>query len=384
MKLQHVPLEQIIWNPWRDKHLYPISEDQLAGLRESIKDHGFFSSVKGRRRNGHVELGCGHARFEAARKAKLDTIPIFIDDLDDDAMLRLMTDENALQSGANPGAVMNEVAAITRRLIEGLLEGTIVPSSVAKAFENKHAIEVAQKRLRSASAERLPTGHNVIRAYLGQGNPDKSHRPERAVREAISALKQSGKYDDIVEEMVCKYPPPVDESKPANKTEVQTTKARAPKHRILDERTANQFPNDHQFHAFREAVTSSAAQKVIPVNQQLALAKSIMASAEGGTKKKQIAAPYIKMKVQTVIQEGLKKQREINKEDHERYLAEEREARIHEEVDLARRWLRSLLSSIAKLIDLAEEYPSHPKLGGFSEQLNKLIVPIQQFGKKLK
>jgi hypothetical protein len=31
---------------------------------------------------------------------------------------------------------MNEVAAVTRRLIEGLLEGTNVPSSVAKSFES--------------------------------------------------------------------------------------------------------------------------------------------------------------------------------------------------------------------------------------------------------
>jgi hypothetical protein len=45
-------------------------------------------------------------------------------------MLRLMTDENATQAGANPGAVLNEVA-VTRRLIDGLFEGggTIVRSS---------------------------------------------------------------------------------------------------------------------------------------------------------------------------------------------------------------------------------------------------------------
>jgi hypothetical protein len=46
-----------------------------------------------------------------------------------------MTDENATQAGS-PGAVMNEVAAVTRRLIDGLLgSGTIVPQPIAKAFE---------------------------------------------------------------------------------------------------------------------------------------------------------------------------------------------------------------------------------------------------------
>jgi hypothetical protein len=33
----------------------------------------------------------------------------------------------AAQGGSNPGAVMNEAMAVTRRLIEGLFAGTIVP-----------------------------------------------------------------------------------------------------------------------------------------------------------------------------------------------------------------------------------------------------------------
>jgi hypothetical protein len=47
------------------------------------------------------------------------------------------------QAGANPGAVLNEVAAVTRRIIDGLLGETIVPTSVIKAFENKAGIDQA-------------------------------------------------------------------------------------------------------------------------------------------------------------------------------------------------------------------------------------------------
>jgi hypothetical protein len=60
-----------------------------------------------------------------------------------------------------------------------------------------------------------------------------------------------------------------------------------PQTRILDERTASLFNNDHQFHAFREAVTTRAAQKVIPVDQQYALAKSIHDPHEGGLEVRQ-------------------------------------------------------------------------------------------------
>jgi ParB family chromosome partitioning protein len=98
MKMQNVSLSDIVPNPWRDMKLYPLDTDHVAELRSSINDHGFFGGVKGRRRNGKIELGCGHMRIEAARKARLDSVPIFIDDMDDDTMLRLMTDENATQA----------------------------------------------------------------------------------------------------------------------------------------------------------------------------------------------------------------------------------------------------------------------------------------------
>jgi len=394
MKLQHVPLDQIVPNPWRDTKLYPIDADHVAELRQSIGDHGFFGGVKGRRRNGKVELGCGHARIAAARKAKVDgepleTVPIFIDDLDDDAMLRLMTDENATQAGANPGAVMNEVAAVTRRLIDGLL-GRLdnCPIAVAKAFENKVGIEQARTKLRNGTDVHLAFSHPTIRRYLGQGNAKRSYRSERQVREAISALKQSGKYDDLVDEARAKYPVP--DAPAAKGKDVAPRKPRRP--RTLDERAANVFPNEHQFHAFREAVTTHAAQQAIPVNQQLALAKEIMKPSSstdvggfnGIKQKKQIGAPYIKMMVQAKVQEGLKKQRDINKEEREAYLAEQREARIEDELHSANASLRSLVSALARLIDLAEEFPAHPKLGGFSARLDTLVGAIQQFSKKLK
>jgi ParB-like chromosome segregation protein Spo0J len=390
MKLHHVPLEDIVANPWRDTTLYPMDKDHVAELRDSIDDHGFFGGVKGRRVNGKVELGCGHARIEAARRAKLETVAIFIDDMDDDQMLQLMTDENATQAGANPAAVLNEVAAITRRLIEGLTEsqaGTIVPASVSKAFENKRAIEVAQaklqKRLTNPNAE-LPIGHVVIRAYLGQGKPDRSHRGERQIREAISTLKQSGRYDKIIEEALRKHPQPVTDVKESTSTTVAKTKPPKPRRRILDERCAQVFPNEHQFQAFREAVTTTAAQKVIPVTAQLALAKEIMRPKTDDSRSKHVAAPYIKMRVQEQVETALNAQRKIDNEEREQYLAEERERRVDAELREAERWLRSLISALAKLIDLAKEFPRHPKLGGFSARLDDLVKTINQLAKKLK
>jgi hypothetical protein len=389
--IQYIPVEQIVWNPWRDKDLYPIDFEHIKELKESINDHDFFQSLKGRHRDGKVELGCGHSRFEAAKRAKMESIPIFIGDMDDDQMLRLMTDENALQAGANPGAILNEVAAITRRLANGILGDDEPLPSIAKAFGNKGEIEKARKKLRSGSNAHMAINADAIRAYLGHGNPDRAHRPERAVREAINTLRQSGKFEDIIEDAITKAPQPVINGDEPRSKAVAKPKERKPRERILDGRCASVFPSDHQFHAFREAVTSAGAQRVIKPEQQLELAKSIMtlmpearSAISGATNKKQIGAPYIKMKVQSAVEEGMKKQREIDREERERYLSEQREARIDAELHSANGSLRSLLSSLKKMEVLAAEFPAHPKIGGFAERLDILVNAIKQFSTKLK
>jgi ParB/RepB/Spo0J family partition protein len=390
MKIQNVPLDQIVWNPWRDKAIFPLDPDKVKDLKESIDDHDFFQSVKGRRHDGKVQLGCGHSRFEAAKKAKLETVPIFVAPMDDDQMLRLMVDENALQSGANPGAILNEIAAVTKRLAESLLTDGAIPAPVSKAFGSIAAIEKARTALRSGRNAHMVLNANTIRAYLGQGDPERAHRPERALREAIGALRQSGKFEDIIDEALLKHPEPVTDT-PATGRTVARTQERGPRIRVLDDRCASAFPSDHQFHAFREAVTSEGAKRVIPVNQQYELAKSIMtlspearSAISGATNKKQIGAPFIKMKVQAAVEEGLKKQREIDKEEREAYLSAQREARIDAELHSANASLRSLLSAMKRMGDLAEKFPAHPKIRGFSARLDTLVSAIQQFSEKLR
>jgi hypothetical protein len=154
---------------------------------------------------------------------------------------------------------------------------------------------------------------------------------------------------------------------------------------VLDGRCATVFETEQQFDAFREAVTTTTASKVIPIDKQLPLAKEIMAAKRDGEfKKKHIGAPYIKAVVHGQVQDAMKAQRNIDKEEREAYLAEQAERRIDAELHSAKASTRSLISSIARLIDLVDEFPNHPKIGGFSAQLDRLSTVIQQFGRKLK
>jgi hypothetical protein len=391
MKLQNVPLNQIVSNPWRDTDLYPIDEDHVRELRESINDHDFFSSLIGRRVGGKVEIACGHARVAAARKARLDNIPVNIADLDDDEMLRVMVDENSTQEGNSPGAVLNEVASVSRRLVGGLLEGrgngTVAPS-IIKAFADKAALATAQtnlqKRANNPDSRNSPFGEDSICRFLGNGHPEKSHRSLRQIRETISALKQSGTWDKTIDAEILKHPMPVEDAEPAKKKEIERKKPAEPRKPLIDERAANAFKTESQFTAFRQAVVTQAAQKAIPVKEQAALAKEIMRPKHKEATPKQVTTGYIKDKVQERVQEYMKEQRQIDKEERDRYLAEQTEIAINQELENANRNLRSLISNLMKLEKLAEKYPAHPKIGGFSARLDDLVDSIKQFSRKIK
>jgi hypothetical protein len=122
---------------------------------------------------------------------------------------------------------MNEVAAVTQRLMDGLLlEGEISPS-IAIAFETKRALEHARTMLRKGSNVHLALGHITIRRYLGQGDLARSGRGERDIREAMANLKLDSRYDDMVEQALLENPPPVEPAK--TKTEATPPAKKEPK-----------------------------------------------------------------------------------------------------------------------------------------------------------
>jgi hypothetical protein len=374
-----VSLDKIVWNPFRDMELYPLNDEHVAELVGSIKEHEFFGGLKARRRNGVFEIGCGHHRIAAARKAKLDAVDIVVDDIDDDAMIRLMADENATQSGAHPGAILNETAAVIRRVAEMLMQPRDVEISTSLGcYFDKGQLAVARNRLIS-DTERDAIGWLTVLRFLGHGDEAKSRRKKQQIVDAISTLKQSGAYDNIIEQTVRKFPS-VTDARSASK-EVVAKPNRPKRRRTIDERCARLFNNDHQFRAFKEAVTTQAAQKVLPVSEQYNLAKQITTFRSKEFDLKHVGAPYIKKCVQAYVQDGLKKQRDIDKEERELYLFEQCEARIDDELRDFNKSLRSLFSSLLRMADLAKEFPGHPKVGGVSARLDELVDAIKQFGK---
>jgi cell division protein ZapA (FtsZ GTPase activity inhibitor) len=83
--------------------------------------------------------------------------------------------------------------------------------------------------------------------------------------------------------------------------------------------------------------------------------------------------------VQHKVLEGLKQQREINKEEHDRYLAEQLDHQLDKLAQDGKAALRKLLGALFTLDQMAKKSPgitAHPRLGGFSMRLDDLAYSI--------
>jgi hypothetical protein len=96
---------------------------------------------------------------------------------------RCRTSGRSHHTGNSPGAVLNEVAAVMRRLVEGLLGNEHVASSVAKAFGGRRGLVMAQTRLREPRGDRR------------QDAGSKRTQPRRRVK-SRRPLSDSGRLDD--------------------------------------------------------------------------------------------------------------------------------------------------------------------------------------------
>lgn len=368
-----VPLSKIKSNPWRDLNLYPIDSDQVAKLVASINEHGFYGGVKARPVGDHYELGFGHHRIEAAKRAGLTAVAIVIDDMNDDQMIQLMCAENATQSGAVAAAVMNEVAAATKRIAGVVMRhehlSTVVDRSVADLFDSAKAYDTARGNITSGDG----IGEATLTKYL------RNNRASRALRTSISALKKSGVYLRIVKEIEAEINAEAEAAqsaareaqrdeakrqKSAAAAKAQQAAAAAAKHsekahpKILDERCASVFKTKSQFAAFKDAVTSVSGQQYIGIDQQLPLAQKIMRDV-ADSKHLKPGVELIREPVQDIIRHVAARQSPINQQHANMLLAQAtRDATAKRAKELSAS-LGHVITHGVHLRDRLKKFPDH-------------------------
>ena len=120
-----VPLNKIKSNPFRLMGEYPLREETLAELAQSIEETGFWENILAREKNGHVELAYGHHRLEVLRRKYRKTpsrkVPLNFAKLSNENMLKIMVRENREEYGGSARQNMSdvEVAVIKGRFAFG-------------------------------------------------------------------------------------------------------------------------------------------------------------------------------------------------------------------------------------------------------------------------
>lgn len=92
-KVQNIPISEL--HPFKNQPFRVVDDESMLRTVESVAKYGVLAPVIARpREEGGYELVSGHRRHHASELAGLETIPVIVRNLDDDAAVILMVDSN--------------------------------------------------------------------------------------------------------------------------------------------------------------------------------------------------------------------------------------------------------------------------------------------------
>lgn len=133
-KIIEIPLTEL--HPFKDHPFKVIDNEAMFDTAESVKQYGVLVPAIARPRDeGGYELVAGHRRKRACEIAELETMPVIVRNLDDDAAIIIMVDSNLQRENILPSerafaykmkldAIKNQGARndLTSRQVVGKLE----------------------------------------------------------------------------------------------------------------------------------------------------------------------------------------------------------------------------------------------------------------------
>ena len=92
-QVQQIPIGELF--PFQNHPFKVLDDDSMSDTVESVKQYGVLSPLIARPRpKGGYEIISGHRRQHAAELAGLETLPVIVRQMDDDAAIILMVDSN--------------------------------------------------------------------------------------------------------------------------------------------------------------------------------------------------------------------------------------------------------------------------------------------------
>lgn len=100
-KVMDIPLNEL--HPFKDHPFKVLDDDRMADTTRSVQEHGVLVPAIARPRpDGGYELISGHRRKRACELAGLDTMPVIVREMDDNAAVLVMVDSNIQRENILP------------------------------------------------------------------------------------------------------------------------------------------------------------------------------------------------------------------------------------------------------------------------------------------
>ena len=154
-KVQEIPLEEL--HPFAHHPFKVLDDDRMRDTADSIREYGVLVPAIARPRpDGGYELIAGHRRKRGCELAGLQTMPVIVRELDDDAATIMMIDSNIQRENILP----SERAFAYQMKLEAMKRQAGRPSK-----ENVSQLGT-QKRSDQIMAEKLGESRNQIQRFI--------------------------------------------------------------------------------------------------------------------------------------------------------------------------------------------------------------------------
>ena len=156
-KVQEIPLSELY--PFPNHPFKVVDDERMLDTADSIREHGVLVPAIARPRvDGGYELIAGHRRKRGCELAGLDTMPVIVRNLDDDASTIIMVDSNIQRESLLP----SERAFAYKMKLEALnhqgKRSDLTCSQVGNKFVGMKSSEIM--------AEEMGTSKNQIFRYI--------------------------------------------------------------------------------------------------------------------------------------------------------------------------------------------------------------------------
>ena len=154
-KIIEIPLTEL--HPFKDHPFKVIDNEAMFDTAESVKQYGVLVPAIARPRDeGGYELVAGHRRKRACELAELETMPVIVRNLDDDAAIIIMVDSNLQRENVLP----SERAFAYKMKLSAMKRQVGRPSK-----ENASQVRT-KKRSDQLLAEQVGESRNQVQRYI--------------------------------------------------------------------------------------------------------------------------------------------------------------------------------------------------------------------------